>query len=108
MSETTTVVLVICADRAMQEALREIVTAAGCRMLAVASVAAAERRLQRQHAALVLVDPLFGDAAAAALGVGVVEIPVRTSATGVRRIARQNRGAVRWLKTLLDERGRAR
>src|SRR4051812_17190551 len=103
------VVLLICGDRAMQEVLRVIVASAGCRMVAAGSVAAAERRLERQRPVLILVDPLIGAPAAACLGHDghVVEVPVRTSSSGVRRIAKHNDGAVRWLKDLVATRCRS-
>jgi hypothetical protein len=33
-----------------------------------------------------------------------VQVPVRTSSTGVRRIAKRNQAAVRWLMGLVAER----
>lgn len=99
-------VLVLCADRTMQASLRTIVEEAGCRAAFSATVAAAQRRPDRATVVLVLCDPLLADEGKAALASAcpVVTFPVRTSSTGVRRMAKRNDAAARWLAELVATR----
>ncbi|HEY2744003.1 MAG TPA: hypothetical protein VGL86_05255 [Polyangia bacterium] len=73
-----------------------------------ATVDAAVKRKAEQPAVLVLVDPLLlAESTAAFAGNGacpVVAVPVRTSSTGVRRIAKRSDAAVRWLRGLIADR----
>jgi hypothetical protein len=111
MADTASkVVIVVCGDRAIQEAIRRIVEAAGCQPSLTATVDAALKRRTEQGGAavLVLVDPLLLAESTAAMGTNggcpVVAVPVRTSSTGVRRIAKRSDAAVRWLRSLIAER----
>ncbi len=112
MAETASrIVIVVCGDRAIQEAIRRIVEAAGCQPSLTATVDAAVQRKSEQPAVLVLVDPLLLAESTVAFGSNgsngscpVVAVPVRTSSTGVRRIAKRSDAAVRWLRGLIAER----
>ena len=110
MVETASkIVLVVCGDRAIQEAIRRIVEAAGCHPSLLATVdAAVKRKSEQPTAVLVLVDPLLMAESAQAFGptngCPLVAVPVRTSSTGVRRIAKRSDAAVRWLRGLIAER----
>ena len=95
-------VLVVCSDHAMQASLRSVVEEAGCRAALAASVAAAQRELDRIVPVLILIDPLCGSEVPALVAdCAVVEFPVRTSSTGVRRIAKRHDAGVKWLKELV-------
>jgi hypothetical protein len=107
LDTTLRAVLVICGDRAMQEALRRIITAAGCHPLLAGNVELALQMRAERTPVLVLVDPQLAVPCASALGEGVcpiVLVPVRTSSSGVRRIAKRSDAAVRWLSGLVAER----
>jgi hypothetical protein len=100
-------VLVVCSDRAMQEALRRIVAAAGCHPLLAGTVDIARRLRAEQIPVLVLADPQLAVECSSVLGDGVcpiVAVPVRTSSTGVRRLAKRSDAAVRWLTGLVADR----
>ena len=101
-------ILILCSDRAMQEALRRIVEAAGCHPLLAGTIDLAKSKRVEQSPVLMLVDPLLVAECTAAFstdaGVPIVPVPVRTSSTGVRRIAKRNDAAVRWLSSLVNER----
>lgn len=100
------VILVIASDVVMQESVRLIVEAAGCKALVVPSIALAQERLRAAEPVLILIDPLWQDDAVTQLGPEppVVEIPVRTSSSGVRRVAKKGAPATRWLQALINER----
>ncbi len=106
VDDTLQLLLVVCRDRAMQEALRDSAARAGWRTLAATSIAAAEPMLARQRPALILVDPALGDASALARHAPVEPIPVRTSSSGVRRLAKHSEGAGEWLRSLIERDGR--
>jgi hypothetical protein len=97
------VVLIVCSDRAMQEALRMVVEEAGCRSLMAATVAVAQQHLERATPILILVDPACGAEACDALTAPcpIMEFPIRTSSTGVRRIARKGDAATKWLSQVV-------
>jgi hypothetical protein len=98
------VILVISSDRGMQASLGAIVEEAGCRALFAASVLVAQRKLVRAMPVLILTDPLCaGDVGALSPPCPVVEFPVRTSSTGVRRIAKRKDATVKWLTELIAE-----
>lgn len=101
-------VLILCGDRAMQEALRRIVEAAGCHPLLAGTIELALQKRAEQPPVLMLVDPLLvaqcSSAFANDAGIPIVPVPVRTSSTGVRRIAKRNDAAVRWLHGLVSQR----
>jgi hypothetical protein len=100
------VILVITSDVVMQESVRLIVEAAGCHALGVPSIALAQERLRSVEPVLILIDPLWQADAVSQLGPEppVVEIPVRTSSSGVRRVAKKGAAATRWLQALISER----
>lgn len=106
MAEARRVVLVISADRGLRESLEKVVARAKCRAVAVHDCAAADRIIVHDPPVLILIDPTQRQslsASARAVCV-VVEIPVRTSQTGVRRLARPGSEAVRWLTGLVAQR----
>ena len=100
------VVLVLSSDRGLCASVDKLVARARCRAVAVPDCAAAERSIERVRPVLVLVDPLRRDALSARVRArcAVAEIPIRTSGSGVRRLAKPTTGAVRWLTGLVAER----
>jgi hypothetical protein len=98
------VILVLCADRTIQTSLRKVVEEAGCRASVCETVATAQRTLERTTAVLILSDPLLAAAAKVALAAScpIVEFSVRTSSTGVRRMAKRNDASVKWLTGLVE------
>ena len=97
-------VLVVCGDRAIQDSVRRIVEAAGCRAALVTGCEAATHELERAAAVVTLVDPLLAEACRPLASVcPLVIIPLRVSSTGVRRMARRNESAVRWLTALVAQ-----
>lgn len=96
-------VLVITRDRVINGALRAIIAAAGCEAVVLSSVAAAVRWLARWSPLLILIDPELTAAAENELAapLRVVEIPLRTSASGVRRLAKRHHEAIGWLVDLI-------
>jgi hypothetical protein len=103
MTREPKVVLVVSANRTMQASLRTVVEEAGCRAIFSATIAAAQRRLAAEPVALILADPLLAAELPALAGVcPVVTFPVRTSSTGVRRMAKRNEAGVKWLTELVS------
>jgi hypothetical protein len=100
------VVLIISTDRGLTESVDKIVARAKCRAVAVRDCTAAERAIERVRPVLILLDPLRPDEPSARLrGMCiVVEIPVRTSSSGIRRLAKPGTEAVRWLTDLVADR----
>lgn len=100
------VILVVVADAAMQDSVRVIIEAAGCTPLVVPTIAHAKKSLCSTKPVLILIDPVWRDGAASQLGAEppIVEIPVRTSSTGVRRVAKRGAPATRWLQNLIAKR----
>jgi len=102
------VVLVLAADAAMQDSVRRIVDEAGCRPIIASTPEKAKRHLDTAptQPVLILVDPACPSEVLAQLGpqCPIVEIPVRTSATGVRRVAKRGAAATRWLMDLIADR----
>src|SRR5262249_51014572 len=100
------VVLIISSDRGLSESVDKIVARANCRAVAVRDCAAAERAIEHVQPVLILIDPRRHDELTARVrGLCiVVEIPVRTSGSGVRRLAKPGTEAVRWLTDLVANR----
>ena len=98
------VILVLCADRTIQASLRKVVEGAGCRASVCETIATAQRALARTTPVLILSDPLLSADAKAMLtaSCAVVEFTVRTSSTGVRRMAKRNDASVKWLTELVE------
>ncbi|MDB4970200.1 MAG: hypothetical protein JWN44_5889 [Myxococcales bacterium] len=98
------VVLVVAAEKAMQDSVLAIIEAAGCAPLIAASGAIATTLCQATRPVLVLVDPVCHADVSARLGAGlrIVAIPIRTSAAGVRRVAKRRTAAVRWLREIVE------
>ena len=104
--ERDKIILVVAADATMQESVRLIIEAAGCTTLVAPSIAHAKKSLRSTKPVLVLIDPVWREDAESQLGsmVPIVEIPVRTSSTGVRRVAKRGTAATRWLQDLITQR----
>ena len=99
------VVLVVCPDRTIQDAVRRVVEACGCRAVVTAAVEAAVAEVDGARPVVALVDPRLGGACAVLQArCTVAEIPLRVSSTGVRRMAKRNESAVRWLTALMASR----
>jgi hypothetical protein len=98
------VILVICSDRTIQASLRTVIEDAGCQAAFSADVGAGRRQLARTTPILILTDPLLALEVMAALAGScpVVEFPVRTSSTGVSRMAKRNDAGVKWLSELIE------
>lgn len=105
-ADTRRVVLIISSDRGLRDAVDKRVTRARCRAVAVRDGAAAEQAFDQHRPALILVDPLQHDELSTRLRslCVVVAIPVRTSGSGIRRLAKPNTEAIRWLTELVVER----
>lgn len=106
LSDARKVVLIISSDRGLSQAVDRVVARARCRGVAVRDCAAAERALEQILPVVILVDPLRHDELTARVRAvcAVVAIPVRTSGSGVRRLAKASTEAVRWLTDLVAER----
>ena len=105
-SGTRKVVLVICSDIGLRDSVDKVVARAKCRAVAVPDCSVAERAIETHRPVLILIDPLRHDTLTARLRslCVVVDIPIRTSASGVRRLAKPHTEAVRWLTDLVAER----
>jgi hypothetical protein len=100
------VVLIISSDRGLCDSVDKVVARAKCRAVAVRDSAAAERAIERVRPVLILVDPVRRDELPSQLRAmcTVAELPVRSSGSGVRRLAKPSSEAVRWLTGLIAER----
>jgi hypothetical protein len=100
------VVLIVSSDHGLSDAVDKMVARAKCRAVAVRDGVAAGRAVEQVRPVLILVDPLRRDELPARVraSCAVVAIPVRTSGSGVRRLAKASSEAVRWLTDLVAER----
>lgn len=107
---TRRIILAVTADRGMQDALAAIIAATGCDAVIANDAEDAARRMRGRHVAFVVADPACLAEVTARFGTlaGVVELPVRVSSTGIRRIAKPRDAAIRWLQAQLEARCRRR
>lgn len=99
------VVLVISSHRGLCDSIDKIVARARCRAVVVPDCATAERVIDHLRPVLILIDPLRREELSARTRgmCDVVEIPIRVSGSGVRRLAKASHDAVRWLTGLVAE-----